>query len=301
MKKSRSAPKGQAMVEFALVLPLLLLLTYGTIEMGLAVQRRLVLTGTAFVAARVAAVHGETAEAGVRRVLELHAADSGAGWMSRARADLDRSSRSLTRVTVSCSEQGFTSALSGAMVATGGRPPVAQGWAVSAVVRPEFVPGRLRRGAAQAPTDLQVDYRVSLPGLDRLKGLGEVVRKLPGGGSGTELALAADPTVQATLANPMDRNGSVSPSKRYVAPENEDREFRQAGKLADGLSQLDKVVKAFYASYVVAATIPGSTGVDATLAAVAKGFAQVDGTLSLAGTAERFDKAQKAFFAGTVR
>lgn len=299
MPTSRIA-RGQAMVEFALVLPLLLLLTFGTIELGLAVQRRLVLTGTAFVAARVAAVHGETADAGVRKVVETYAADAGSAWLTGAKPELDRGNSGV-RVRISRKDEGFTPALVGAMVASGGRPPQRGGWTVAAVVRPEFVPGRLRRGAAQVPTDLQVDYRVSLPGLERLKGIGDIVRKMPGGASGAELALAADPVTQATLANPMDRNGTVSPSKRYVSPENEEQAFRQAQRLAEGFDQLDKVVKAFYASYVVAATVPGSTGVDVTLGAIATAFAQVDRAVSLAGTAEQLEKAQRAFFGGAIR
>jgi hypothetical protein len=297
MRPLRCAAPGQAMVEFALVLPLLLLLTFGTIELGLAVQRRLVLTGTAFVAARVAAVHGETADAGVRKVVETYAADAGSTWLTGVKPELDRAGSGM-RVRMTRKDEGFTPALVGAMVASGGKPPQRGSWTVAAVVRPEFVPGRLLRGAAQVPTDLQVDYRVTLPGLERLKGIGDIVRKLPGGASGAELALAADPTTQATLANPMDRNGTVSPSKRYVSPENEAQAFRQAQRLAEGFDQLDKVVKAFYTAYVVAATVPGSTGVDATLGTLAAAFAQVDRTVSLAGTAERLDKAQKAFFRG---
>ena len=293
-------PRGQAMVEFAMVLPLLILITFGTIEVGLMVQRRLVLTGTAFVAARVAAVHGQTATAGIRKVVETYAVDSGAEWVahSASRAKVSSTGTHAIRVSLPQRDSGLTGLLVGAMVTSGGPAPRLGEWQAVASVRREFVPGRLGRGAAQTPTDLQVDYRVRLPGLESLKGLGEVVRKLPGGGSGAGLVLAADPTTQATLPNPMDRHGTVSPSKRYVSPENEVKEFQQAGRLADGFDQLDKVIKAFYSAYVVAATVPGSTGADAALAAVAQGFANLDRAVRLEATAARFDKAQKAFLGG---
>jgi len=61
---SRRGPqcKGQAVVEFAIVLPLLLLLLLGMVNIGLAVQAQLVLTHAAWEGARAGAMAGASGD-----------------------------------------------------------------------------------------------------------------------------------------------------------------------------------------------------------------------------------------------
>jgi Flp pilus assembly protein TadG len=63
--------RGSAVVEFALVTPLLLLLAMGVLQVALAMHLRATLTSAAAEGARAAALAGADPEAGVRRTREL--------------------------------------------------------------------------------------------------------------------------------------------------------------------------------------------------------------------------------------
>ena len=63
---ARKSEKGQSLVEFALVVPLLLLLVIGIAEFGRAWMTRNIMTGAAREAVRMYAVKDNTAEARVR-------------------------------------------------------------------------------------------------------------------------------------------------------------------------------------------------------------------------------------------
>jgi Flp pilus assembly protein TadG len=63
MRKADPARRGQSLVEFALVLPVFLLLLIGIAEFGRAWMTRNILTGAAREAVRIAAVQGNTASA----------------------------------------------------------------------------------------------------------------------------------------------------------------------------------------------------------------------------------------------
>lgn len=63
MKPSDASNRGQGLVEFALVLPLFLLLLIGTVELGRAWMTRNVLTGASREAVRIAAVQGNVVSA----------------------------------------------------------------------------------------------------------------------------------------------------------------------------------------------------------------------------------------------
>ncbi len=65
-QKARKGEKGQSLVEFALVVPLLLLLVIGIAEFGRAWMTRNIMTGAAREAVRMYAVKDNTAAARVR-------------------------------------------------------------------------------------------------------------------------------------------------------------------------------------------------------------------------------------------
>ena len=63
MRQSNKSIRGQSLVEFALVLPLFLLLLFGVTEFGRAWMARNILTGASREAVRIAAVQGNAATA----------------------------------------------------------------------------------------------------------------------------------------------------------------------------------------------------------------------------------------------
>jgi Flp pilus assembly protein TadG len=63
MRRCDRSIRGQSLVEFALVLPLFLLLLIGITEFGRAWMTRNILTGASREAARIAAIQGNTASA----------------------------------------------------------------------------------------------------------------------------------------------------------------------------------------------------------------------------------------------
>jgi Flp pilus assembly protein TadG len=63
----RRDESGSAVVEFAVVIPMLMLVVLGVLQVGLALHVRSTITSAAAEGARVAAVSGGDTEAGVRR------------------------------------------------------------------------------------------------------------------------------------------------------------------------------------------------------------------------------------------
>lgn len=76
---------GQAIAEFGLVLPMLALLTFGTIEVAIYLQQQAALNGVAFVAARAASVTGGEGRYGKDAANEVAKA-AGMPWLERAAA-----------------------------------------------------------------------------------------------------------------------------------------------------------------------------------------------------------------------
>ena len=70
-QKPSHPERGAAMVEFAVILPVLLMVLFGIIEFGLAISKAHTIQAAAHEAARVAAVAGSTAEVTARAELVL--------------------------------------------------------------------------------------------------------------------------------------------------------------------------------------------------------------------------------------
>lgn len=291
--------RGQAMVEFTMILPILLLLTFGTIEIGLYLQRRVVLGGVTFVAARTAAVQGPRAASTVQKVLTTYAEDTNARWIAETvgSARLSREGARRLRLQVSRDGDLWTGALTGSMELTG-KPLAPQArWKTEYPISQEFVPGGPGGSSfARKPTDIMVDYRARIPWMSQVPNFSGMLSKVPGNFGGEDLMIALNPAEQATRPNPMDRNGSTSPSKKYVSPYNESREFQHAGKMASGLRKLQQATVAFYVAYLAAYSVPGTPVVDKGFETVVKGFAEADRTLKFAETARNLESAMHAFY-----
>jgi Flp pilus assembly protein TadG len=79
---------GQAAVEFALVLPFLLVMLIGIVEFGRAWNQHQVITDAARESARKASLYGATSEAEVKKVATDAMAAAGIDW-NRATIDID--------------------------------------------------------------------------------------------------------------------------------------------------------------------------------------------------------------------
>lgn len=161
------------MAEFAIILPMLLLLTFGTIELGIFLQRQLVLSGAGFLAARAATVggrDGNNPSQAAQEVLRAYSQDSQQPWvgtvLSGSQGSMEvktEANERLVRVKVAKKEQS----LSDFLAAFGGigRPGMGQLGASIAINR-EYVQGRGSKSAAQYPANGIVNYPLEIPGID---------------------------------------------------------------------------------------------------------------------------------------
>ncbi|MBU6430329.1 MAG: pilus assembly protein, partial [Cyanobacteria bacterium REEB65] len=246
--------RGQAMVEFALILPLLILLSFGTLEIGLYLQRRLELGGAAFLAARAAAVQGPQASSVAREVLSTYAQDSGARWMSPAAdsAVVQNLSPHLLQVVTTRKGDAWSGLLTGAIALTGSKPVSISQWSETVAIQPEFVP-RINAPSSsegRARTDTMVDYTLEpSPWAGSLSFMGRL-SQIPGLGS---FGLALDPMAQAVAPNPSSYPSGRDPNatKAYVGIYAEDGSSSNAAKLHNGLTALQGVVDTFAAGQAI--------------------------------------------------
>jgi hypothetical protein len=282
--------RGQAMVEFSMLLPLLLLLSFGTLEVGLYLQRRLVAGGATFVAARAAAVQGPRASGTTTRILTTYSQDSGSRWVAElaSTAKVGKEGPRLIRIGVAKEGDAWTGALTGSVELLGGHLDPQAKWRSEYPISAEYVPG----GAAgqsygTKPTDIFIDYRAKLPYVDRLPDVSGLLRSLPGG-KDSNTVLALNMAEQAAMKNPGDRTGSTSPSKMYVTPYAEEREFRHAEKLAGGI---DNLVKLSAGAFATCQAAFGSGEPDALAAckAITEPFAKADQAVNFAKVADEME------------
>lgn len=162
--------EGQTMAEFAIILPMLLLLTIGTIELGVFLQRQVVLTGAGFLAARAATVGGKDGNnpsLAAQEVLRAYSRDSQQPWVGSVVSGSEGSmqvkteaAERLVRVKVTRKEQSLSDLL--AAFGGVGRPGLGQLGASIAINR-EYVQGRGNKSAAQYPANSIVNYPLEMP------------------------------------------------------------------------------------------------------------------------------------------
>lgn len=255
------------MAEFAIILPMLLLLTFGTIELGIYLQRQLVLTGAGFLAARAATVGGKDGNnpsLAAQEVIRAYSQDSQQPWVGTVVSGSEGSmevkteaNERLVRVKVTKKEQS----LSDLLAAFGGaaRPGMGQLGASIAVNR-EFVQGRGSKSAAQYPANSIVNYPLEIPGVDvYLAALSKAANyiqsaPLPDVAKGLVSALTFTP-LQAVMENPgRDERYQVGRTEAAVyassdlekAPGN-DAYLRPSERLYNGLYLAPGAMRTFQA------------------------------------------------------
>ncbi len=145
---------GQAMAEFAMVLPMLALLTFGTIEVALWLQQQSSLNAAAFLASRSAAVvGGDTAK--TRGALADYAAAS-PGWLGRA-IDGMKVERGTAGVKLDASADRFTGMIN---ALTSGDVNGFDRLGAAATLPLEYDPKRFENAKTGPKSRFLFDYRV---------------------------------------------------------------------------------------------------------------------------------------------
>ncbi|HEY9899852.1 MAG TPA: TadE/TadG family type IV pilus assembly protein [Pantanalinema sp.] len=164
---------GQSLVEFAIVLPILLVLTFGTIQLGIFLQRQITLTGASFLAARAATVGGRDGvafDAPAKEVLSAYGEESEQPWIKAIAEGSDgqvtiktEETERLIRLTAVKDNKEWNEGLAAfsRMLGAGTPPKVGQMGGTIAINR-EYVRGKGARSAAQADSNQMVEYQADL-------------------------------------------------------------------------------------------------------------------------------------------
>lgn len=234
--RGEDGESGQSMVEFAIILPLLLLITFGTIELSVFLSRRITLTGASFLAARAATVGGQDGNdpsKAAAEVLGAYAEDSGQAWLKSV---VDGSSGKLSvetepkdrlmRVTAVKKNEQWTGLVQGGSSFFGNSLKSTIGaLGTEITINREFVQGKNDRSAVQRRTDLEIDYSADLGRVGNLYSkfsagtgmLTSLIGGFPGVGqkiSGFVGILTTDP-LQAVSRNPGGK--SFTPGRSLAA------------------------------------------------------------------------------------
>lgn len=214
---------GQSLVEFAIVLPILLVLTFGTIQLGIFLQRQITLTGASFLAARAATVGGKEGTAfdtPAKEVLRSYGEESEQPWIKAIAEGSDgqvtvktEESERLIKLSAFKDNKEWNEGLAAFSKMLGGaNPPKVGQMGGTIAINREYVRGKGARSAAQADSNQLVEYQADLgPALNAISntttpiirpiqevfakvGLGDQVAGMVG-------AFAFDP-MQAVGANP---------------------------------------------------------------------------------------------------
>ncbi|MEB3221639.1 MAG: TadE family protein [Candidatus Sericytochromatia bacterium] len=145
---------GQALAEFALVLPMLALLTFGTIEVALWLQQQSSLNAAAFLASRSAAVLG--GESGRTRQALQGYVEASPPWLARAVGGM-KLARGQAAVSLEATTDRFTGLISGL---SGGQTRGFDVLAATAVSPMEYEPARHGNAQTGPKSRFLFDYRV---------------------------------------------------------------------------------------------------------------------------------------------
>lgn len=276
--QAKEEEAGQSMVEFAIILPLLLLLTFGTIELSVFLSRQITLTGASFLAARAATVGGQDGNDPSRaasEVLGAYAEDSGQNWLKsivdgtsgKLSVETDAKER-LMRVSAVKKNEQWTGSYGNSLKPTIG----ALGTEIA--INREFVLGKNDRSAVQRRTDLEIDYSANLGNIDKLYGgsstlLSALISKIGDSAAGLKGVLVLEP-FQAVAKNPGQGTYLPEPGRSlgavYASSDAEKPGFegpglnqsaKLVGKLHTGANNLRRAREGIMA---VLAAIPDPTG-----------------------------------------
>lgn len=190
----RLGESGQAIAEFGLVLPMLALLTFGTIEVAIYLQQQAAMNGVAFVAARAASVTGGEGRFGKEAANEVAKA-AGMPWLEQAAAGTRlEAGGGATRARVQAKVDRFSgiiSALSGNGRAKGGFDELA---AVSTLpLEWEAKKHRQTSATGKPRTMYRVSYDGKLPMPDALSKAKALVDKVRAAAAKIPLEIVVPP------------------------------------------------------------------------------------------------------------
>lgn len=260
---------GQTMVEFAIVLPILLMLTFGTLELGIFLERLITLTGAGFLAARAATVGGKNGDSPdskpAQEVLQAYANDAAQPWIASVAKGASGkltvttdSTHRLLRLTAVKKNESWSSII--AALSGGGRAQLGQLSAGVAINR-EYVKGdKGRKSANQERSNFIVNYPADLgqisqldqqmgPYAQRIEAGLKIIPGMPQQITGLADVLTIQP-LQAVSDNP--ERGKNHPSgaydaSYYTSDENElrtDAPFGQPKRLAAALKSSSTTIVA---------------------------------------------------------
>lgn len=256
--------EGQSLVEFAILLPILVLLSFGTLDLSIFLYRQITLTGAGFLAARAATVggvEGNNPLAGAREVVRAYGEDAAQPWIMEI-ADQNHGQVAVApeagrtmRVSVFRTDERWSGAAVAAVAALGGqlKPEVGRLGAAIAINR-EWVAGPGGKSAQQRRSSARIEYSIDLGPLSRVE------QTMAPFANGIRSSLGSIPTV-GTYANSVATVVSFSPLQAvgpnpdptgvktyhdgrslasvYASSDNElvkdHPEFRQSGRLLEGL------------------------------------------------------------------
>jgi hypothetical protein len=145
---------GQALAEFALVLPMLALLTFGTIEVAIWLQQQSSINAAAFMASRASSVLG--GELNKTRTALTDYIDVSPPWLGRAVASMKKSGGS-NRIELEARADRFTGLIS---ALTGGEVSGFDTLAAGAALPMEYDPRAHGQAKTGPKSRFLIDYRV---------------------------------------------------------------------------------------------------------------------------------------------
>lgn len=229
------------MIEFAMIMPILALLTFGTMEVTLYLQQQSAINAAAFVGARSASVLGNDASLTKASLKEFTDA-TGFGWLANAR--VTQGNKSVASVEIAAGAGRLSGLVSGL---TGGQGKAFDELSAGATLPLEYEARKLKSSyspTSKPMTYLMVSYDGSAPesdvlknGVSRLRQLkpalesaGRALDKLPNVTGLPNLkvfghiATGQEPfrLVEAVTPNPKDRKSKgdtpAARSSRYIGP-----------------------------------------------------------------------------------
>jgi hypothetical protein len=150
----RDSEDGQALAEFALVLPMLALLTFGTIEVAIWLQQQSSINAAAFMASRASSVLG--GELNKTRSALTDYIDVSPPWLGRAIAGMKKSGGS-NRIELQARADRFTGLIS---ALTGGEVSGFDTLAAGAALPLEYDPRAHNQAKTGPKSRFLIDYRV---------------------------------------------------------------------------------------------------------------------------------------------
>ena len=226
MNKRRARERGQAMIEFAIVLPILIVLTLGGIYLTLSYLHKLRMNGLAFMSARVAAVRStdfEAADFVKKRYQQL----SQQKWVNQIESTASTPTSEQARITLEKPAERLDLLANAMDILSGGgnqKPTVL--YAQATLPREYWTLGSEARPRTRTLVDYRYQLRGSLPWLNLLDAIPERIfdtRQMahtPGSSSANDQLLGLNPPNANLLEFYADRGWNQTDYRSHSEKEN---------------------------------------------------------------------------------